>query len=125
MPLTRANSAANTLILQSLGSGLTFSTIKIDQAGAGTLELAAKVASETQRLHELVGTIDAGGKVQIQDKDGVDVDGDMPFDANGGINYVHGHDSRGALSGGAVNKGLQIVTTDGGFHGHAVVSTGV
>jgi hypothetical protein len=106
------------------GNGLTFTPVPISQAGAGTLQLAAKAADKCQRLHFLFGSITAGGTVQIQDKDGGALTGALPVATYGGVVVPFTADPRGAVrpAGETVNKGLQLVSTGGGFNGFAVVS---
>ena len=110
----------------SSDEGLTFSRVVIDQAEAGTVTLLAKTASQTQRLHELVGTIDAIGSIKITnfDDDG-DVFGDMPLNLNGGLVFRFVADPNGTIRHDTPGEGLKLTSTGGGFHGHAIVSTGI
>jgi len=103
------------------GYGLTFTQVKIDQtAGAGVTVLIAALASNYSRLHRLIGTGMPGGTLTLEDNDGTDLTGPMPFGANGGFNISFcAHKDGVPIT--AIGKGLSILT-DQKFYGFAIVS---
>lgn len=105
------------------GADLTITPVPINTAG--TQQLLAKTASQTQRLHALSITLDGLGTVEIQDKDGGTLAGPWTFGLGGGIDIYRGDSGKCAIQQTAVNKGLQIVATGGNCKGEASVSTGV
>ena len=104
------------------GDGLTFTRVKIDQTGgAGASVLIGALASNYTRLHAMLLTIDtAGGTVTLEDSDGTDITGPMPFDQYGGFLLPYeAHPDGTPIT--AIGKGMSINTSQKAF-GHAIVS---
>ena len=110
-------------------TGLTFSTVVISEAAAGVADLGVGAAGEAVRLHELVLTMVGQGTVTVNsDDDGagtnpVDLTGDIPLGAGGGINRAFSSDHRGSLATPAA-KHMTITFATAGGSGWAVISKG-
>lgn len=93
-------------------------TVVIDQAGAGTTELVAATPDYKCEIINYAVVLSADGTFAFSD--GTDwLSGDMPIAAKGGV-AVKG-DQESPLMIGGVGRPLQITTTGGSAHGHALV----
>ncbi len=94
---------------------------KIDQtASAGVTNIASDASGLVTRLHKIIITGAAQGTITIEDTDGSDLSGPMPFGANGGFVIPFESVPEGCLitpSG----KGMQI-NTSAKVYGWAVCS---
>ena len=110
-------------------TGLTFSTVVISESAAGVADLGVGAAGEAVRLHELVVTMLGQGTLTVNsDDDGagtnpVDLTGDIPLGAGGGINRAFSSDHRGSLATPAA-KHLTLTFATAGGSGWAVISKG-
>ncbi|HUW99430.1 MAG TPA: hypothetical protein VMY35_00490, partial [Phycisphaerae bacterium] len=112
------------------GAGLTFSQVVIDQDAAGRLDLGGNVESKYPRLHALVVGLTIAGTITIHhDSDGagggtpVQMTGEMPVGANGGVVIPFCPHLDGALTGSATNRHLTLTSTGGAANGYAIIST--
>jgi len=96
-------------------------TINIAQAAAGTTEIVAKQAGLTPALHGMVGSLDATGTIEIQDKDGTTVVPAIAAAANAPI-PIPLCPYRAMCKKAGEGLGLQVVTVGGAFVGYAVWS---
>jgi len=90
-----------------------------------TLELLAKTAGQTQRLHGLFVTMDAQDTLVIEDKDSTALTGIMNFPADGPLVIPFNAHPESAVQSASAGQGLQItVAGAGNCRGYAIVSTG-
>lgn len=96
----------------------TIESVIIDQGGAGTTTLRAAVPHFRIEVINYVVVLSADGTFAFSD--GTDwLSGDMPVAAKGGVSARGGVGT--PLIVGGVGRPLQITTTGGSAHGHALI----
>jgi len=107
--------------------GQNFARVAIDVASAGTKELIAGVAGKVNRLHGLHVSISTTGTVLVEASTGggtpTKLTGEIDLKAKTPLSVPFDPRIDAALAG-AAGRNLQLVFTNGGLNGYAVVSQG-
>ena len=121
--------SSNGTIADAESSGLTFSTVIINEAVAGIADLGVAAAGEVVRLHKLKITMRGQGTAAIgYDDDGagtnaVALEGPSSYGAGGGVLDPYNSDPRGALTT-IADKHMTLTFVTAGGDGHAIISKG-